>query len=84
MADWLTRTSWHDCVRFRRMPSRPFIAARIEDRLNSVANRILFRRGWQESIIAFTGYGTPEQLRILARVVLKPSEDLGSCRRRRP
>jgi len=59
------------------MPSRPFIAARIEDRLNRVANRILFRRGWQESILAFTGYGTPEQLRILARVVLKPSDDLG-------
>ena len=50
------------------MPSRPFIASRIEDRLNRLANRFLGRRGWQESIVAFTGYGTTEQLRVLARV----------------
>lgn len=59
------------------MPSRPFIAARIEDRLNSLANRVLARRGWQEVILPFTGYGTTEQLRILARVVLRPSQSLG-------
>ncbi len=59
------------------MPSRPFIASRIEDRLNRLANRFLGRRGWQESIVAFIGYGTTEQLRVLARVVLRPSEDLG-------
>lgn len=59
------------------MASRPFIAARIEDRINVLLNRFLIRRGWQESILAFTGYGTSEQLRILARVVLRPSEDLG-------
>lgn len=59
------------------MASRPFIAARIEDRFNSLANRWLIRRGWQESIIAYTGYGTSEQLRILARIVLRPSNDLG-------
>lgn len=59
------------------MPSRPFFAARIEDRLNRLVNRLLIRRGWQESILGFTGYGTREQLRILARVVLRPSEDLG-------
>lgn len=59
------------------MASRPFIAARIEHRLNRLVNRVLLRRGWKENILAFTGYGTPEQLRILARVVLRPSEDLG-------
>ena len=59
------------------MPSRPFIAARIEDRINWLVNRALQRRGWQESILAFTGYGTSEQLRILGRVVLRPSADLG-------
>ena len=59
------------------MPSRPFIAARIEDRINWLVNRALQRRGWQESILAFTGYGTSEQLRIRGRVVLRPSADLG-------
>ncbi len=56
------------------MPSRPFIAARIEDRFNRLFNRVLLRRGWQESILAFTGYGNSEQLRILARVVLRPPQ----------
>ena len=59
------------------MASRPFIAARIEDRLNALLSRALRRRGWQEKILPFTGYGTGEQLRILARVVLRPSADLG-------
>ncbi|MBB1512882.1 DUF2183 domain-containing protein [Tessaracoccus sp. MC1627] len=59
------------------MASRPFIAARIEDRINSLVNRALNKRGWEESILAFTGYGTSEQLRILGRVVLRPSADLG-------
>lgn len=59
------------------MASRPFIAARLEDRVNSIVNRLLVRRGWQESIIGYTGYGTSEQLRILARVVLRPSEQIG-------
>lgn len=59
------------------MASRPFIAARVEDRFNALTDRLLLRRGWQESILAFTGYGTTEQLRILARIVLRPSEDLG-------
>ena len=59
------------------MASRPFIAARVEDRFNGLLGRALERRGWQESIIPFTGYGTSEQLRVLARVVLRPSQDLG-------
>lgn len=59
------------------MASRPFIAARVEDRFDGLLGRALERRGWQESIIPFTGYGTSEQLRVLARVVLRPSQDLG-------
>ncbi len=59
------------------MASRPPIVSRLEDRLNRIANRLLIRRDWQESILAFTGYGNAEQLRILARIVLRPSEDLG-------
>lgn len=56
------------------MPSRTFIAARVEDGFNRLLNRALIRRGWQESILAFTGYGNGEQLRLLARVVLRPPQ----------
>ena len=59
------------------MASRPFFAARIEDRINRALNRVPASRGWRESIIPFTGYGSSEQLRILARIVLRPSNDLG-------
>ena len=54
------------------MKSRPFFAARIEDRLNRMLNRFLQRRGWQECITAYTGFGTTRQVRILARIVLRP------------
>ena len=57
------------------MPSRPFIAARIEDRANALVNRVLIRRGWRESILPYIGYGTSEQLRVLARVILQPPQD---------
>ena len=56
------------------MPSRTFIAARVEDGFNRLLNRALIRRGWQESILAFTGYGNGEQLRLIARVVLRPPQ----------
>lgn len=59
------------------MPSRPFFAARIEDRFNRMLNRVLRRRGWQETISAYTGYGNSEQLRVLARVLLQPPKKLG-------
>lgn len=59
------------------MRTRPFIGARVEDRLNSVLNRVLRRRGWQESIRPYIGYGTSEQIRVLARVVLEPPSNLG-------
>lgn len=59
------------------MKSRPFFAARIEDRINRVVNRLLIRLGWQEQVVAHTGYGTQEQLRVLARIVLRPPSQLG-------
>ena len=40
------------------MKSRPFFAARIEDHLNRVLNSFLLRRGWQECITSYTGFGT--------------------------
>lgn len=59
------------------MESRPFIAARVEDRLNAALNKLLVRRGWQESVVAYTGFGNGEHIRVLARIVLRPSNKLG-------
>ncbi|GAB3821522.1 DUF2183 domain-containing protein [Tessaracoccus terricola] len=59
------------------MKSRPFFAARIEDRINRLLNRVLLRLGWQESVVAYTGFGTQDQIRVLARMVLRPPSQLG-------
>lgn len=59
------------------MRTRPFLGARVEDRLNRVVNRLLRRLGWQESVVAHTGFGTTKQVRILARLVLRPPSSLG-------
>ncbi|HHV21481.1 MAG TPA: DUF2183 domain-containing protein [Propionibacterium sp.] len=52
--------------------ARPFIAARIEDRLNRQITRVVRRRGWSERIIPYVGYGSSKFIRVLARVVLSP------------
>lgn len=53
------------------MVARPHIAALIEDAVSSRVERVLRQRGWAERVIGYTGYGTPAQARILARVVLR-------------
>lgn len=55
------------------MRSRPFFAARIEDRLNRWLNRYQRHRGWNEVVVPFTGYGSSSHVRILARLVLRPN-----------
>lgn len=50
--------------------SRPHFASRFEDRWNACVSVVLRRRGWQERVIPHIGYGTPEFVRVLARVVL--------------
>ncbi|WP_296137670.1 App1 family protein [uncultured Tessaracoccus sp.] len=57
------------------MRTRPFIGARIEDRLNRILNRALARRGWKEAIRPYTGYGSSELIRVLGRVVLVPPKE---------
>ncbi|MDO4783799.1 MAG: DUF2183 domain-containing protein [Propionibacteriaceae bacterium] len=54
------------------MRTRPFFAARAEDRWNQFRGSLLRRWDWVASVIPFTGYGTDQQLRVLARVVLRP------------
>lgn len=59
------------------MRSRPFIGARLEDRLNKILNSIMRKRGWQEVIHPYIGYGSTSMVRILARIVLVPPKNLG-------
>lgn len=57
------------------MGSRPHIAAVLEDAVSARVTALLQARGWQERIIAYTGYGTPGMARVFARVVLRRPED---------
>ena len=52
--------------------SRPHIAARLDDQVTGLTNQLFRRRGWQPRIVPYTGYGSTEWVRILARVLLAP------------
>ena len=54
------------------MKHRPFIGTRVEDFLTRVIARALRRRGWHEALVPYTGYGTEDHIRVLARIVLNP------------
>jgi phosphatidate phosphatase APP1 len=45
-------------------------AARIEDVVQTLVGRWLRRRGWQVAIVPYTGYGSADWARVMARVVL--------------
>jgi phosphatidate phosphatase APP1 len=49
-------------------------AARIEDAVHQVLERRLRRGGWTAAIVAYTGYGAPGWVRVMARVVLRRAE----------
>lgn len=51
---------------------RPHLAAAIEDRLYAAAGWALARAGWRPRLETYAGYGTPDRVRVLARVVLSP------------
>ncbi|MEU2198517.1 phosphatase domain-containing protein [Isoptericola sp. NPDC019482] len=55
-----------------RPTQRPHVAALVEDWWCSVAGAFLRRRGWVPRVLAYTGYGTPHDVRVLARVLLVP------------
>ena len=52
--------------------SRPHIAARLDDQVTGLTNQLFRRRGWQPRIVPYTGYGSTEWVRVLARVLLAP------------
>ncbi len=47
-------------------------AARIENAVHGFVDRRLRARGWRPSVVPYTGYGTEEWVRVLARVMLQP------------
>ena len=52
------------------MRQRPFLAARIEKRLNRRLGAAMRHCGGRDAIIAYTGYGSEQRLRVLARVIV--------------
>lgn len=54
------------------MSTRPFIAARIEEVVDRIGERLWRSLGWREHVICYTGYGTGASVRVLGRVVLMP------------
>ena len=55
-----------------RVSTKPFIAARIEEFLDRRLEALFRALGWREQVLAYTGYGSPDFVRVLARVVLVP------------
>ncbi len=53
--------------------SRSFFAARVEEASNRAIGRFLRRLGWSERVVAYTGYGDPTFVRVMARLILVPS-----------
>lgn len=54
------------------MRKRPFFAARIEKYVNRQIGVFLRRLRWRDTVVAYTGYGNEERLRVLGRVILAP------------
>jgi phosphatidate phosphatase APP1 len=52
--------------------SRPHAAGLVEDGWNHLLGALLLKRGWGHAVVAHHGYGGPEFLRLLARVVHAP------------
>ncbi|MGL4832733.1 MAG: App1 family protein [Propionibacteriaceae bacterium] len=61
------------------MSDRPFFARRLERWTNRHIEAGLKLFGWREAVVAYTGYGSQSQLRVMGRVVLAPPnpKDLG-------
>ncbi|NLG19847.1 MAG: DUF2183 domain-containing protein [Actinomycetales bacterium] len=60
--------------------ARPHIASVIEDQISARVERVLRRRGWHERVTGYTGYGSADRARLLARVLLsrKPPREAGT------
>lgn len=67
---------------------RPHLAAVVEDHFYAAAGWALARAGWRPRLETYTGYGTPDRVRVLARVLIarprpaSPDRDLLRAGRR--
>ena len=55
--------------------ARPHAAALVEDALHRRTSTLLLARGWRPRTISHTGYGSPDFVRVLGRVVLSRHQD---------
>ena len=55
-------------------------AARVEDAVHGFVEARLRRRGFRDTIVPYTGYGTSSWVRVLARLLLRRPEQPGSGR----
>lgn len=55
-------------------PASAHVASRIEDLVDGVVGSRLRSRGWRPAVVPYTGYGTTEWVRVLARVQLAPPD----------
>ena len=63
------------------MSTKPFIAARIEEFLDRRLEGLFRAMGWHEEVIAYTGYGSSDFVRVLGRVKLVPQWSRGQLAR---
>jgi len=49
-------------------------AARVEDAVHDFIEPRLRQRGWRDTIVPYTGYGTPSWVRVMARLLLRKPE----------
>ena len=49
-------------------------AARVEDAVHGFIEPRLRQRGWRDTIVPYTGYGTPSWVRVMARLLLRRPE----------
>jgi phosphatidate phosphatase APP1 len=64
--------------------ARPHLAARLEDWITAVERRLVLRRGWRPMVLAYTGYGSPDWIRVFGRVLLSPEPAPGPAVEARP
>ncbi|WP_316667474.1 phosphatase domain-containing protein [uncultured Propionibacterium sp.] len=53
----------------------PAIGIRVNDFVTRRVGAVLRRRGWREKPVPFIGYGTPDGVRVLGRLVLRPDDE---------
>ena len=49
-------------------------AARVEDAVHQFLEPRLRQRGWRDTVVPYTGYGTPSWVRVMARLLLRRPE----------